>query len=268
MSNQSLFRNEALKHQSQSLYGDVILSRSHLSWLMVVLCFFILISIGLFFLFAGYSERLTVIGEVTSNAGVYRVSTERPSVVQDIQVEIGEVVKEGNILFSFRDKTIYSKEKNKQIHNNQKVYSPVSGLVEAVLMERGQSFDKDETVMLLRPLDSQLEVKLYVPSDSVQDLKLGAEALIRVSAFHSQVSAQKKGVVKTISKNMIQSIPATKDKEFRLSDSYYVVRVSLDDNVIIVNNNTIPLQVGMSLEAKLLLGYKKIYQWILGPILQ
>lgn len=99
MENSPLFRQQALQHQSDKLYGTIILTRHWSYAALTVLFGFVAIALIIFFVFAGYTHKETVSGVIASSAGLVRLAAPQASVIRTMSVAVGQEVKAGDILF-------------------------------------------------------------------------------------------------------------------------------------------------------------------------
>lgn len=98
----SIFRQEAFDHQRERLSGDVIIAIPP-SWQSLGVLFFVSVAAVLAFLaWADYSRTETVGGTIVPDLGVASVVPTRPGVISHIEVRDGDVVSQGDRLFSVR----------------------------------------------------------------------------------------------------------------------------------------------------------------------
>jgi len=96
----NLFREEALVHQADSIFGNVIVSSGRASTVMACIAMFL--SAGLLaLLIAGtYVRKERVIGYLSPSAGLAQVYAPRVGAIARMDVDEGDMVQEGEELFS------------------------------------------------------------------------------------------------------------------------------------------------------------------------
>ena len=99
MTDLPLFREQAIRYQSDKLYGTIVLTR-HWSYAALTIFFSaIAVVIIIFFLVAGYTRRENVAGVITPSAGLVRVAAPHESIVKVMRFTVGDEVKAGDVLF-------------------------------------------------------------------------------------------------------------------------------------------------------------------------
>jgi membrane fusion protein len=94
-----LFRQQAIAHLSTQQYGTVILARSVSHRFLTVLFVLIALSIVAFFVLFSTTRKAQSSGVLLPNAGVLRVLPTQSGIVMQKQVQEGQSVKAGDILF-------------------------------------------------------------------------------------------------------------------------------------------------------------------------
>ena len=97
--NQPLFRQEAVDHQGERLWGELILSQPVSYY--VLTCFLAAITLIaiLFLIFNDYRRKQNVIGYLVPDKGVVAVYPSQPGLLLELYVKEGELVKQGDNLF-------------------------------------------------------------------------------------------------------------------------------------------------------------------------
>lgn len=94
-----LFRQEAVDHQRDRLFGEVLLIQPlSLRLLTLSLCTFVM-AVLLYLYFGTYARKESVQGHLVPNAGVIRVYAPRPGIIRQVLVEEGASVEAGQPLF-------------------------------------------------------------------------------------------------------------------------------------------------------------------------
>ncbi|WP_404397707.1 HlyD family secretion protein [Idiomarina loihiensis] len=98
MSNEGLFRNNAIKAQANKLDGDVIVAQP-VSATVLTSCLLAAVAIAIVFLASSsFNRKETVSGFLQPDSGISRIAAPRNGVISDIYVNDGEVVKKGQPL--------------------------------------------------------------------------------------------------------------------------------------------------------------------------
>jgi len=137
------------------------------------------------------------------------------------------------------------------------IRAPISGVVDAVTVERGQSVAVNQVLAALLPEASPLEAELQVPATAAGFLRRGAVVTLRYDAYAWQKFGQQRGVIREISRTTLPGGAST---------PVYRVRVTLEHQSITAYGQPMPLKPGMSLQAGIQLERRRLYQWLLNPL--
>src|SRR5258706_11646112 len=149
------------------------------------------------------------------------------------------------------------------------VLAPQAGVVTAIAAEPGQSVSTSQPLASILQTDGRLEAELYAPTKAVGFIQAGTEVLVRYQAFPYQKFGQSRGVVREISRSALQpseiTLPLARDPGS--TDPLYRIRVSLDSQEVRAYGKAEPLKSGMQLEASLVLEHRKLYEWVIEPLI-
>ncbi len=149
------------------------------------------------------------------------------------------------------------------------VLAPQAGVVTAIAAEPGQSVSTSQPLASILQTDGRLEAELYAPTKAVGFIQAGTEVLVRYQAFPYQKFGQYRGVVREISRSALQpseiTLPLARDPGS--TDPLYRIRVSLDSQEVRAYGKAEPLKSGMQLEASLVLEHRKLYEWVIEPLI-
>ncbi|WP_435102725.1 HlyD family secretion protein [Arhodomonas sp. AD133] len=96
--NQPLFREEALNHQRERLWGDVILTQP-LSMAMVTIAIVLtLVALVAYLVLGTYTRKETVQGYLVPEAGLVQVHPAQAGTVSRLHVQSGDAVEQGDVL--------------------------------------------------------------------------------------------------------------------------------------------------------------------------
>ncbi|WP_431823976.1 HlyD family secretion protein [Burkholderia sp. F1] len=153
------------------------------------------------------------------------------------------------------------------------VHAPSSGIVTFIIGEVGQNIDPGRPLLNLLPDDQPLYADVYAPGKAIGFVKPGDTVLLRYSAYPYQKFGTYGGKVKFVSMNPmtpneiiainggIPGLDPTKTQDF-----YYRVSIVPDSQLVKAYGKTVSLRSGTVLEAEILQDNRKIYEWMLDPI--
>jgi membrane fusion protein len=149
------------------------------------------------------------------------------------------------------------------------ILAPQAGVVTAIAAEPGQAVATGQPLAAILQTDGRLEAELYAPTKAVGFIQAGTEVLVRYQAFPYQKFGQYRGVVREISRSALQpseiTLPLARDPGS--NDPLYRIRVSLDSQEVRAYGKAEPLKSGMQLEASLVLEHRKLYEWVIEPLI-
>jgi len=94
----SLFRKEALDHQRERLWGDVVLTQPLSTRFLTFGLLFVVAMLIAFLVFSTYTRKETVTGYLKPQGGLVQVYPSQPGQITEIFVDTGAVVKKGDQL--------------------------------------------------------------------------------------------------------------------------------------------------------------------------
>jgi membrane fusion protein len=164
------------------------------------------------------------------------------------------------------------------------IVAPDAGTVSTLVYEQGQSVNAGQPLATLlrssKITGGGLEVHLYTPSRTAGFVAPGQEVLLRYQSYPYQKFGLQKGVVTDVSKtpfapselptsvastilsNLQQSIIGTNTNE-----GLYRVKVQIFKQTITAYGREQPLKPGMTLEADIVQENRKLWEWMMDPIL-
>jgi membrane fusion protein len=197
----SLFRKEAMDHQSQRLHGTVILTGE---WTYTALTLFfcvLILALVIFAFFFGFSRKETISGMVVPDRGLIRIVAPQSGFVSLINVEEGQVVQSGAPLFE-----LTSERNNKngatQASINVSLSSRIANLQSELINQRNQA--KNSYLALSQRIDS-LKASLH---------QIGSDLALQQRRV--QLSQENAKRINNLAKNGVVSALAANEKESEL----------------------------------------------------
>ena len=140
------------------------------------------------------------------------------------------------------------------------VRAPLPGLVNRVLVTtRGGSVSPGAPLVEIVPSEESLLVEARVRPDDIAFVRLGQNARVAITAYDRAIYGVLEGSVVGISPDAVL--------EERTGETYYVVRVRTNENVLRgADGRPMPIGPGMVAEVDLLGEKRSILQYLLSPI--
>lgn len=175
-------------------------------------------------------------------------------------------------------------------HNRKtsQITASQAGTITTLSSQTGQSITAGQVLATLipgsankdGPDSSQLEAHLYAPSRSAGFVAIGQPVLLRYQAYPYQKFGLQKGRVSAISKtpfapnelpaNLASTILSNAQQNilgFNSNEALYRIKVTLDKQTIDAYGQAQSLKPGMTLEADILQDRRRIWEWIIEPVL-
>lgn len=147
------------------------------------------------------------------------------------------------------------------------VQAPQSGTITAAVAQVGQYVDNSKPMVSIIPEGSSLMVHLYAPSNAVGFIQEGADVWLRYQPYPYQKFGQYRGKVVSISKTALLQHELQSTSNIGNDTSLYQITVQPEKQVVHVYGEDKPLQPGMDLEADITLDKRRLYEWVLEPLL-
>lgn len=194
----SLFREQAITHQQQKLYGTILLARPLSFTLITGLFTTIVIAIVCFFFLFGFTRKETVQGVLLPSQGVIRVYSQQTAVVVERRVSGEQIVQEGDILFVLTNERASISKGDTQTAVSKAVSTRIDRYREELIQQRAQT--QQQTVALQKKITQLRDQLLQIESEiSLQQKRLGlAESALkryedlRKSNFISEAQLQER----------------------------------------------------------------------------
>jgi membrane fusion protein len=165
------------------------------------------------------------------------------------------------------ERNISSVEQDLTEHESRRtilITAPTSGMVTAILVERGQRANPSAPLLSIVPYGATLEAQLLVPSRAIGFVAPAQTVALRYQAFPYQRFGSYLGRVIEISRTLIT--PSDAALPVQLQEPVYRVTVALDSQSIHAYRQEISLQPGMLLDADIWLDHRRIIEWVFDPL--
>jgi hemolysin D len=166
----------------------------------------------------------------------------------------------------------------------QQLRAPVAGTVEQLAVHTiGGVVQPAQTLMVVVPDDSKLEVEAMLPNRDAGFVHAGQPAELKIEAFSYTRYGLLRGRVRDVSRDALRkeqdapnpdrdqsltkSAPA-EDKGSSAADSAYVARISLGETGVSTEQGLMPLEPGMTATAEIKTGQRRVISYLLSPFMR
>ncbi len=151
------------------------------------------------------------------------------------------------------------------------IRAPESGTATAVVASVGMAVEGSRPLLSIVPRGARLEAQLFAPSRAVGFVRPGVPVRLRYQAYPYQKFGQAIGRVVSVSRT---ALPASEiftmgnpSGNNQNNEPYYRISVVLDQQAIVAYGVKQPLQPGMLLDADVMLERRRLYEWVLEPLI-
>lgn len=195
--------------------------------------------------------------------------------INDLETELLQIPLEEQKEISIFENEIEAIEKELVENNAFKfttVFAPKDGIIGNILVSKGQSVYENMLMATVLPNNPTLEANLFIPSSAIGFIEEGLSVSLRYDAFPYQKFGQQSGIVIDVANNAIhsselKSLGIYSQLFSNEKDTYYRIKVKLNNQDILAYGKHYPLKIGMSLESNIILDKRKIYEWIFEPLI-
>lgn len=175
-------------------------------------------------------------------------------------------------------------------NNNRKsviITAPQSGIITTITYHPGQAVNSAQVLATLIPEAEnipgklpELEVQLYAPSRTAGFVAQGQKVLLRYHAFPYQKFGLQRGIITDVSQTpfspneLPQNLASTilsnvqqSSVNANANEALYRIKVRPEKQSIVAHGREQPLKPGMTLDADILQENRKIWEWMIEPIL-
>lgn len=159
-------------------------------------------------------------------------------------------------------KTLLSSIKQQHV---SELISPTDGIVSGVLVNPSEYVDGKLNLLSVIPSNSRLQAVLYVPTSAFGFIKKKQETRLRYHAFPYEKFGTYSGTVIQISNSLI--LPSETEVPNLISHPSYRVVIELSTDHIKAYGRDLPLRVGMTLDADIVIESRSLLHWLFDPII-
>ncbi|HQT44258.1 MAG TPA: HlyD family type I secretion periplasmic adaptor subunit, partial [Halothiobacillus sp.] len=150
--------------------------------------------------------------------------------------------------------------KAEQRNRLMSLQAPVTGTVQQLSVHTiGGVVTPAQPLMVIVPHDNLMEVDALLPNNDIGFVRPGQVATVKIDTFPYTRYGTISGVVAHVSDDAIQ------DEKLGL---VYAMRVRLNQQTILVNDQSIRLSPGMAVSVEIKTGQRRIIEYFLAPLLQ
>jgi membrane fusion protein len=185
-----------------------------------------------------------------------------------LPLEQSRQLAEINRSISSSDQELTESELRRRLH----VLAPRDGVVTAVTAEVGHAVDPSRPVLSIVPPGARLQAQLFAPSKAVGFVRGGEAVMLRFDAYPYQKFGHTAGRVTEVARVALtgQDLSALGLPGLDATgagEPLYRITVDLSAQTIMAYGEARPLQIGMQLEADIMQERRKLYEWVLEPLI-
>jgi hemolysin D len=172
-----------------------------------------------------------------------------------------------------REDIVKAEEKKKLQH----LVSPVDGIVQELRVHTiGGVVTPAQPLLVVVPLDSQIEIEAMISNQDIGFIEEGQEAQIKVDTFNFTRYGLLSGRIVHVSSDAVTSEQG-KDRPQRSGDREaskapqdlaFAARVSLDAKAMQIDNRLVSLTPGMAVTVEVKTGRRRIIAYLLSPLMK
>lgn len=148
------------------------------------------------------------------------------------------------------------------------IKAPMRGIVKNIRINTvGGVVQAGQDILEIVPLDDTLIVQAYISPKDVAFIRVGQEALIKVSAYDYAIYGGLEGKVILLSPDTLQDERRPSELKLNPDQAYYRVLVETNGNYITDNSgHKLDISPGMTATVDIKTGEKTIFQYLIKPI--
>lgn len=140
----------------------------------------------------------------------------------------------------------------------------VAGQISNLMIHVGQVLQPHASLLVIVPNGATLEAELWLPARSIGFVRQGDPLVLRYDAFPSDRYGEWRGVVTEVALAAVVPSDSTAVPDDGRREPKFRVRASLDKQTIQADGDVQPLRAGMSFTGDIIIGRRRLWQWIDG----
>jgi membrane fusion protein len=144
------------------------------------------------------------------------------------------------------------------------VAAPIDGVVSTRAVTRGQTVSANAPLVTLLPENNTLQAEILVPTRAAGFVKPGQTVALRYQAFPFERFGHAVGTVKEVGSNVLST---GESGPLAPKEPVYRVVVAIKEQTVNAYGQPMNLRAGMLLDADIQLERRKLYQWLIEPII-
>lgn len=144
------------------------------------------------------------------------------------------------------------------------IKAPITGTIASVTYKRGQYINSAKPLLKILPVNSDLEVELFVPIRKSGFIHKNANVIIRYDAYPYERFGTYKAIINDISQSILTD--EEEDNPIKIREPYYKATALLESENVLLYGKKVRIQDGMTITGIVLGSKRKVWQWILDPI--
>jgi len=142
----------------------------------------------------------------------------------------------------------------------QRLSAPVDGTVQQLAVHTiGGVVQPAQPIMVIVPADVELEIEATVLNKDIGFVRQGQEAELKVESFPYTRFGLLSGTVRSVSRDAVQN---------EETGSVYPIRVTMNEDRILVGDNWQRLEPGMNVTVEVKTGQRRLIEFFLAPFLR
>ncbi len=266
-----LFRDEAVRHATARLEGEVLLPARISTWLIGAV---LLAALALAVWFAAtspYARRETVSGWLAPESGVVEARATHGGVLAELLVDKGDQVLAGAPLARIQmssEAAATAPLARLNLEGEYTITSSIDGRVDALLARAGQILAAGSSVVVLAPAGDELVAELFVPACAIGLVNAGETIKLQYEAFPVQHFGSQGATVETVSLTVLAPDEAglLGTPGARSSEPVFSARARLAAQTVQADGASLPLRSGMRFSADVVIARRTLMEWLLEPL--
>ncbi len=152
------------------------------------------------------------------------------------------------------------------------ITSPIDGIINQLPIHTKQSsLPQQSLVAEITPIKDALVIEARIPQKNISSVQVGLTSKIKFSAFKSRTTPSFKGIVTSLSPDIVQDQGAARQFPNSMmagGDTFYIARIEIDmDNFHkVADKLNLKLQPGMQAEIQIVTGTRTLMRYMLEPL--